>query len=93
MTHWTHTIRLGILSAQTWLEKINDMLAERLNKITLYTLFVGIVSIVFAMILTYYFPVVKQSHLAILVGEVTLVIPWLVFIACLLLSLFQSSNH
>ncbi|MDA0910565.1 MAG: hypothetical protein O2809_03275 [Proteobacteria bacterium] len=69
------------------------MQTKRLDKITIYALFFGIIAIVFAMTLACYFPLLKQSNLAILLGEVTIVIPWLVFIICLLLSLFQGSKH
>ncbi|WP_440615390.1 hypothetical protein [Cysteiniphilum sp. 6C5] len=93
ITHWTQPIMLGILNAQTGLVETNGMLVKRLDKITIYTLFIGIVAIVCAMTLAYYFPILKKSQLAILLGEVTIVIPWLVFIICLLLSLFQGSKH
>lgn len=83
----------GILSAQTWLAGMYCMQVKRLDKVTIYALFIGIIAIVFAMTLAYYFPLIKQSNLAILLGEVTIVIPWLVFIICLLLSLFQGSKH
>ncbi|WP_150468977.1 hypothetical protein [Cysteiniphilum sp. SYW-8] len=93
ITHWTHLPMLGILSAQTSLAGMYCMQVKRLDKVSIYALFIGIIAIVFAMTLAYYFPLLKQSNLAILLGEVTIVIPWLVFIICLLLSLFQGSKH